>query len=140
MRKVGFRDLGIIAGGLTFLGWAVWPPSALTLTEACGPGGGPAAISAALFPGTFWRKQLSAVVLERNDLLSRPARRARIDAQIRAESSAIEGRMERLSHEQGQPTDQEEKERRDQEEQSARLKRVAWLMACEGDIRQRLAE
>lgn len=140
MRKIGFRDLAMIAGGLAFLGWAVWPPSALSLTEACGPSGGPASISAALFPGTFWRKQLVAVVVERNDLLSRPARRARIDAQIRAESSAIEGRMDRLSREQGRPTDQEEKERQDQEEQSARLKRVAWLMGCEGEIRQRLAD
>jgi hypothetical protein len=140
MKTARLRDLAVIGAGLAFLVWAVMPPSALSLTESCSPSGGPASISAALFPGTFWRKQLSAVVAERNDLLARPARRARIDAQIRAESSAIEGRMDRLSREQGATSDAEERERREMEEQSARLRRVAWLMGCEGEIRRKLAE
>lgn len=139
MATLRLRDMLLIGAGLGFLGWAVIPPSSLSLDESCKPGNGPPAISAALFPGAFWEKQLMAVLIERDDLLARPARRARIDAQIQAEASAIEGRMDRLNREQSRVDDRAEKERRDMAEQSARLKRIAWLMGCEGEIRQRLA-
>lgn len=134
------RDILLVGAGLAFLVWAVLPPSSLALDESCAPQGGPAAIGASLFPGTFWEKQLTAVLIERDDLLARPARRARIDAQIKSEASAIEGRMDRLNREQGRIDDRAEKERHDMAEQSARLKRVAWLMGCEGEIRQRLGQ
>jgi hypothetical protein len=140
MATLRLRDMLLIGAGLGFLGWAVTPPSSLSLDESCKPGNGPPAISAALFPGAFWEKQLMAVLIERDDLLARPARRARIDAQIQAEASAIEGRMDRLNREQSRVDDRAEKERRDMAEQSARLKRIAWLMGCEGEIRQRLAD
>ncbi|KIL97241.1 hypothetical protein CCC_00302 [Paramagnetospirillum magnetotacticum MS-1] len=139
MVTLRLRDILLIGAGLAFLGWAVAPPSSLSLNESCGPGNGPPMLSAALFPGSFWEKQLVVVLAERDELLARPARRARIDAQIQAEASAIEGRMERLNREQSRVDDRAEKERRDMAEQSARLKRVAWLMGCEGEIRQRLA-
>lgn len=134
------RDMLLIGSGVAFLVWAVLPPSSLAIDEACAPQGGPASISASLFPGTFWEKQLTSVVAERDDLLARPARRARIEAQIQREASNIEGRMDRLNREQSRIDDRAEKERHDMAEQSARLKRVAWLMACEGEIRQRLAK
>jgi hypothetical protein len=139
MTTLRLRDVLLIGAGLAFLGWAVLPPSSLSLDESCTPGNGPPLLSAALFPGTFWEKQLIAVLAERDELLGRPARRARIDAQIQAESSAIEGRMDRLNREQSRVDDRAEKERREMAEQSARLKRIAWLMGCEGSIRQRLA-
>ncbi|EME68277.1 hypothetical protein H261_19244 [Paramagnetospirillum caucaseum] len=139
MIKLRLRDMVLAGAGLVFLGWAVLPPSSLALDESCVPHGGPPSLSAALFPETFWERQLAAVLEERDDLLARPARRARIDAQIRSEASAIEGRMDRLNREQGRIDDRAEKERHDMAEQSARLKRVAWLMGCEGEIRQRLA-
>lgn len=132
------RDMLLIGSGLAFLGWAVLPPSALSIDESCSPVNGPAVLSATLFPGWFWSKQLAAAVAERDDLLSRPARRARIEAEIQREASNIEGRMDRLSREQTRIDDRAEKERHDMAEQSARLKRVAWLMACEGEIRQKL--
>ena len=134
------RDMLLIGAGLAFLVWAVLPPSSLALDKSCAPHGGPASVGAALFPGTFWEKQLTAALAERDDLLARPARRARIDAQVQSEASAIEGRMDRLNREQGRIDDRVEKERHDMAEQSARLKRVAWLMGCEGEIRQRLAK
>lgn len=140
MAGMRIRDLALLGVGLGALVWAILPPSSLALDESCDPSGGPAAISATLFPGPFWQRQLTAAMAERDDLLARPARRARIEAQIQRESSAIEGRMERLSREQGRIDDQAEKERRDMAEQSARLKRVAWLMGCEGEIRRRLAD
>jgi phage terminase small subunit len=133
------RDALLIGIGVAILGWAVLPPSALSIDETCMPVSGPAAVSAKLFPGTFWRKQLEAVVAERDDLLARPARRARIEAQVKAEASAIEGRMDRLSREQTRIDDRAEKERAEMAEQSARLKRLSWLMACEGEIRRRTA-
>lgn len=139
MAKIRLRDALLIGGGVAFLAWAVLPPSALSIDESCAPVSGPAALSARLFPGAFWRKQLDAVVAERDDLLARPARRARIEAQIKAEASAIEGRMDRLSREQTRIDDRTEKERAEMAEQSARLKRLSWLMACEGEIRQTLA-
>jgi hypothetical protein len=139
MKRPRLRDMLLMGAGLAFLGWAVLPPSSLSLDESCTPSGGPPSLSAALFPGLFWERQLVAVLAERDDLLARPARRARIDAQIRSEASAIEGRMDRLNREQGRIDDRAEKERHDMAEQSARLKRVAWLMGCEADIRQKLA-
>lgn len=139
MATLRLRDMLLIGAGLGFLGWAALPPSSLSLDEACGPASGPPSISAALLPGMFWERQLVAVLAERDDLLARPARRARIDAQIQAEASAIEGRMDRLNREQSRVEDRAEKERRDMAEQSARLKRIAWLMGCEGEIRQKLA-
>ncbi len=134
------RDMLLIGAGLAFLVWAVLPPSSLALNESCAPQGGPASISAALFPGSFWEKQLTVVLAERDELLGRPARRARIEAELQREASAIEGRMDRLNREQSRIDDRAEKERQEMAEQSARLKRVAWLMGCEGEIRQRLAK
>lgn len=139
MTRLRLRDILLIGAGLAFLGWAVLPPSSLSLDESCSPTGGPPSLSAALFPGTFWQRQLTAILAERDDLLARPARRARIEAQIRAEASAIEGRMDRLNREQGRIDDRAEKERHDMLEQSTRLKRVAWLMECEAGIHQKLA-
>jgi len=140
MVKLRLRDMLLVGSGVAFLVWAALPPSSLSLDESCAPQNGPPALSAALFPGSFWEKQLTAVLIERDDLLARPARRARIDAQVKSEASAIEGRMDRLNREQGRIDDRAEKERHDMAEQSARLKRVAWLMGCEGEIRQRLAK
>ncbi|WP_043743322.1 hypothetical protein [Paramagnetospirillum magneticum] len=140
MTTLRLRDMLLIGAGLAFLGWALLPPSSLSLNESCAPSNGPPSLSAALFPGTFWEKQLTAVLVERDELLARPARRARIDAQIKAEASAIEGRMDRLNREQDRIDSRAEKERHDMAEQSARLKRIAWLMGCEGEIRQRLAQ
>lgn len=140
MARVRIRDMALLGVGFGALVWAILPPDSLALEESCEPAGGPASISAVLFPTSFWQRQLSAAVAERDDLLARPARRARIEAQIQRESSAIEGRMERLSREQGRIDDRAEKERREMAEQSARLKRIAWLMGCEGEIRRRLAD
>jgi hypothetical protein len=140
MATLRLREALLIGSGLVLLGWAVMPPESLSLDPSCSPGGGPPAVSAVLFPGTFWSKQLEAVLAERDELLGRPARRARIEAQIQSEASAIEGRMDRLNREQSRIDDRAEKERREMAEQRARLTRIAWLMECEGEIRQRLAK
>lgn len=140
MARVSKRDLGLIALGLSFLGWAIIPPDSVSLDPSCGPNGGPAALSAAVFHDAFWGKQLRAVVAERDDLLARPARRARLEEEERREASAIEGRMDRLNREQSRVDNRAEKERQEMAEQSARLKRVNWLMQCETVIRQKLAD
>ena len=139
MMRLRLREMLLIGTGLALLGWAVLPPSSLSIDPSCSPNGGPPSVSAVLFPGTFWAKQLEAVLIERDELLGRPARRARIEAQIQSEASNIEGRMDRLNREQSRIDDRAEKERHDMAEQSARLKRIAWLMGCEGEIRQKLA-
>jgi hypothetical protein len=137
------RDISILAAGLAMLVWAAIPPDKVALDDDCEPGGGPAAFSAMIFRGAFWRAQLDAVTAERDDLLSQPARWARNQeeaAREARENPAMEERMMRLSREQERVDDKIERERREAQRQSVRLKRIAWLMACEGRIAQKLAE
>lgn len=137
-----WRDIALVACGVAVLGWATWPPDKVALDEGCGPLGGPASFSAALYRGGFWRAQLDAVVAERNDLLIQPARRERIKSEEEREAreaSPLESRMMRLSQDQNRVDDQAERERLEMARQSARLRRITWLMACEADIRRRLS-
>ncbi len=141
MATFRLRDLLLVAGGVAVLAWATLPPDKVAFDEECRPNGGPTAFSAVLYPDTFWRRQLDAAVAERDYLLIQPARRARIEAEMERESresSVLEDRMMRLSREQSRVDDAAERERREAAQQSARLRKLAWLMRCEADIRQRL--
>lgn len=143
MAGLRMRDGLILAGGLALFLWATLPPEKVSLNEDCSPAGGPAAFSALLYGGSFWRTQMDALLAERDDLLTQPARRARADAEAERamrENPALEERMMRLNREQGRIDDKVEKERHEAALQSARLRRVAWLMACEAEISQRLAK
>ena len=143
MAGLRMRDALILAGGLAIFFWATLPPDQVALNEACEPAGGPAVFSAKIYPGSFWRSQLDAVINERNDLLTQPARRARNQAEIEREmreNPALEEKMMRLSREQGRIDDRIEKERHEAALQSARLKKVTWLMQCEAEITQRLGQ
>ncbi|MBV5324466.1 MAG: hypothetical protein J0626_03905, partial [Rhodospirillaceae bacterium] len=84
---------------------------------------------------------LDAAVIERNDLLTQPARRARnqLEAEREArENPAGEERMMRLSRDQERIDDRYERERHEAALQSARLKRIAVLMRCEAEIAQKV--
>jgi hypothetical protein len=136
------RDGLILAGGIGLFFWATQPPDKVALDDQCQPAGGPAAFSAALYGNSFWRGQLDAVVAERDNLLTQPARRARADAELEREmreNPSREEKMMRLSRDQERIDDKIERERHEAALQSARLRRIAWLMACEADITQRLA-
>jgi hypothetical protein len=135
------RHLLLLLGlGAAALAWATFPPSEIALSDACTPLPGPAQWSSALYPGPFWRRQLAAVETEQLELLSYPARRARLEAEAEAARrlSPIESKMERLSQEQGE--DPAVKERHEAERHAARLKRAIWLTDCAGRIHQRLDE
>ncbi|OAN47994.1 hypothetical protein A6A04_04345 [Paramagnetospirillum marisnigri] len=137
------RDGLILAAGLGLFLWATLPPDKVSLNEGCEPKGGPAAFSAFIYPTSFWRTQLEALVVERNDLLSQPARRARAQAEAEREmreNPALEERMMRLSREQERVDDKLERERREAALQSARLQRITWLMQCEAEVAARLAK
>lgn len=143
MAGIWMKDVLVLAGGLALFFWATLPSDKVTIDEACEPVGGPAAFSAFIYGKSFWRSQLDAVVSERNDLLTQPARRARNQEEAEREARenpALEEKMMRLSREQNRVDDRVEKERREAAIQSARLRRVAWLMACEGIISQKLAQ
>jgi len=140
---LSLRDLTLIAGGLAVLAWATWPPDRVAFNDACQPLGGPATMSAALYGNGFWRSQLEAATVERNLLLTQPGRRSRIDAEAKRQmqdASPLEGRMMRLSQAEGRVDDALERERQEAAQQSARLRRIAVLMACEAEISQRLGE
>lgn len=122
--------------GLAVLVWATWPPSQVALTDRCTPQKGPPGLAALLYPGPFWRGQLEAIAAERDDLLAQPARRARIDSDSAQQTGGIESRMSRLSRD--EIDDPAEKERREMAQQSARMRRLVWLLECETRIRQRL--
>ncbi|CAA7612208.1 hypothetical protein [Magnetospirillum sp. SS-4] len=141
MFRIRARDMLILAGGAALFFWAVLPPDKVALDESCQPSGGPAAFSAAIYGDSFWKAQLAAVTRERDDLLTQPARRARADMELEREmreNPSLEERMMRLSREQNRVDDRVEKERREAAAQSARLKRVAWLMQCEAEIAWKL--
>lgn len=143
MAAVRMKDAVILAAGLGICFWATLPPDKVAFDEACEPAGGPASFSAVIYGKSFWRAQLEAAIAERNDLLTQPARRARNAAEIEREARenpALEEKMMRLSREQGRIDDRVERERHEAALQSARLKKVAWLMGCEGIIAQKLAE
>ncbi|RAU23952.1 hypothetical protein CU669_02455 [Paramagnetospirillum kuznetsovii] len=143
MARIKARDALILAGGFALFFWATLPPDKVALNESCEPAGGPAAFSAAIYRSGFWQTQLDAVIVERNNLLTQPARRARNEAEIEREARenpALEEKMMRLSREQGRIDDRIEKERHEAALQSARLKKVAWLMGCETVIAQKLAK
>jgi len=133
------RHLLVLLGlGLAALIWATLPPDEVALTDACTPISGPARVSSVLYPGPFWRRQLAAIEAEQLELLSFPARRARLEAEAARQTSGIEGKMERLSREQEE--DPATRERREAERHAARLKRVIWLTDCASAIHQRLDE
>lgn len=138
MANTRVRDLTVIACSLAALIWVLIPPDSVAFNESCEPAGGPASLSAAVFSSWFWGKQLDAAIAERNNLLTQPARRARADAELMREVSNVEGRMVRLSREEMMINDRAERERVEAAEQSRRLKKVAGLMQCEAEIRQRL--
>jgi hypothetical protein len=141
MANFRMKETLVLAGCAALFFWAVLPPDKVSLDESCQPSGGPAAFSAAIYGSTFWQAQLDAVIQERNDLLTQPARRARAEMELEREmreNPALEERMMRLSREQNRVDDKIEKERREAAAQSARLKRVAWLMQCEAEIAQKL--
>jgi hypothetical protein len=143
MASKRMRDGLILAAGLGLFLWATLPPTKVSLDESCQPAGGPAAFSALIYPSSFWRSQLESLVAERDDLLAQPARRARAQAEAEREmreNPALEERMMRLSREQERVDDKIERERREAAAQSARLKRVTWLMQCEAEVAARLAK
>lgn len=141
MANTRVRDALILTGGLALFFWATLPPNKVAFDEQCEPAGGPAAFSAFIYRDSFWQSQLDAAIAERDDLLTQPARRARNEAEIQREARenpALEEKMMRLSREQSRIDDRYEKERHEAALQSARLKRVALLMACETVIAEKL--
>jgi len=138
MRLRMMSVVGMVAG-VAVLVWATLPPRAVAVDESCQPLGGPARLSALLYPGPFWRTQLEAVLAERDDLLAQPARRARLAAEAEREAReapGIESRMMRLSREDTQ-IDPEAQDRRASAEQAARLRRLSWLIGCAETISAR---
>ena len=141
MANTRLRDALILAGGLAVFFWATLPPSKVAFDDQCEPAGGPATFSAMIYRGSFWQSQLDAAIAERNDLLAQPARRARNQAEAEREARenpAMEERMMRLSRDQERIDDRYERERHEAALQSARLKRIALLMACETQISQKI--
>ncbi|SEH56639.1 hypothetical protein [Magnetospirillum fulvum] len=136
MSRSRIRILILLGVGLAVMVWATWPPSQVALTDRCAPEKGPPVLAALLYPGPFWRGQLDAIGAERDDLLGKPARRARQDAESAQQTGGIESRMSRLSRDEAD--DPAEKERRALAQQSARMRRLVWLLQCETEIRQRL--
>ena len=141
MANTRLRDALILAGGLAVFFWATLPPGKVAFNDQCMPAGGPAVFSAMIYRGSFWQAQLDAAIAERNDLLTQPARRARNQDEAEREARenpALEERMMRLSRDQERIDDRYERERHEAALQSARLKRIAVLMACETEISQKI--
>ena len=141
MTNPRIRDALILAGGLAVFFWATLPPDKVAFDDKCEPAGGPASFSAMIYRNSFWQSQLDAAVAERNDLLTQPARRARNQEEVAREARenpALEERMMRLSRDQERIDDRYERERHEAALQSARLKRIALLMACETTISQKI--
>ncbi len=141
MANPRLRDALVLAGALALFFWATLPPDKVAFNDECEPAGGPAAFSAFIYRSSFWEAQLDAAVAERNDLLTQPARRARAAAELEREmheNPSLEEKMMRLSRDQERIDDRYEREQHEAALQSARLKRIAALMRCEGIIAERI--
>lgn len=134
MSRARVRMLVLLGLGLIVLVWATWPPSQVVLTDRCEPERGPPSLAALFYPGPFWRGQLDAIAAERDNLLAQPARRTRLDEESARQTGGIESRMSRLSRD--ETDDPAEKERREIARQSTRMRRLAWLLQCDTEIRQ----
>jgi hypothetical protein len=139
MAVIRLRDGLLLAGGIALFVWATLPPDTISYDKSCQAKAGPPAFSETLHGRGFWEAQLTATVIERDRLLSQPARIARLNEAAAQDASPIEKRLLRLSQEDSRIDDTYERERHEAAEQRNRLERIGWLMDCEAVIRQRLA-
>lgn len=124
----------IVLTGAWFI-WATLPPGRVVFGPSCEPEGTRAVFSETIYRRVFWRTQLRAATVERDRLLTQPARMARMEEEAATHGGATSMRMSRLSSD---PADAAERARREEADQAKRLARIALLSQCVAVIERRM--
>ena len=122
------------------LAWAIWatlPPEELALGTDCQPIDGPSSVSAFLYGKWFWHRQLDAEIVEANRLLAEPAQREMGQDEERMK---VDDRMNHLNRDDIRNANPEQRERREEADQTKRLLRLAWLAQCRATIEATMGE
>lgn len=115
--------------------WITLPPTRVALDDRCEPDGVAATLSAAVYGGSFWRSQQSALNDEIQILSGLPA--ADLRAREQQQTGAIERKMDRLSNQEA-ASDAAAQEKALAEEQHARMERMGQLVRCQGSVARHL--
>jgi len=122
------------------LAWAIWatlPPAELALDTDCQPIDGPSSVSAFLYGKWFWSRQLDAEISEANHLLALPAQQ---ELQQGDERLKVDDRMNHLNKDDIRNADPDQRQHREEAEQTKRLLRLAWLAQCRATIETKMGD